>query len=265
METIKIGTLNTQNSKVNRTGGIMSDGKDNALALAQHIESECYYFLGTQELTRVFSKNLLNHLNNYKLYGDYRYGSSKMVQCVGMLDSFNESNAIITNRQVLRTATNLLPWLPNNPASLLESLMKGSIMPRIITVAEISDENIGSIYALNTHLDYQLKNVQERQLRSIYEVIKVLKQHYPVVLTGDFNMEVGIDSHFDEFIVALDKLGLQRVPVNDKTNAEKFSNKTAIDHIFIPESWTIEKVGLIEDDTLASVTDHKGIYVKARL
>lgn len=265
MNTIRIGSLNTQNSKINRTGGITPDGKDNAKILAEHIENSGYYFLGTQELTRVFSKNLLNHLKKYKLYGDYRYGSSKLVQNIGVIDSFNENNAIITSEKVLKTTTNLLPWFPNNPKALFESLKHGSIMPRIVTIAEISDVNIGNIYAINTHLDYQLKSVQIRQLKRIYEIVKILSKVYPVVLTGDFNMEVGIDSQFDEFIADLDKLGLQRISVNDKTNAKKFSNKTAIDHIFIPKSWTIEKAGLIEDETLDLVTDHKGVYADVRV
>lgn len=265
MDTIKIGTLNTQNSKINRTGGITSEGKDNTEILAQHIEKIGYYFLGTQELTRVFSEKLLKNLETYKLYGNYRYGNSKLVQQIGAIDSFNENNAIITEKQVLKTTTNLLPWFPNNPKSLLESLQKGSIMPRIATIAEITDPKIGNIYAMNTHLDYQLKSVQIRQLRRICQMVEILNRNYPVVLTGDFNMEVGVDSQFDDFIVALDKLGLQRVPVNDKTNAEKYENKTAIDHIFIPKTWTIENFGLIDDKELNSITDHKGVFVDVRI
>ena len=138
-------------------------------------------------------------------------------------------------------------------------------MPRIVTITEINDQNIGNIYAINTHLDYQLKSVQTRQLKRIYEIIEILIKNYPVVLTGDFNMEIGIDSQFDEFIGALDKLGLQRVQVNDKTNAEKFSNKTAIDHIFIPKSWTVEKSGLIGDKQLDIVTDHKGVFAEVKV
>lgn len=265
MDTIKIGTLNTQNNKINRTGGITPEGTDNSSILANHIENAGYYFLGTQELTRVFSKNLLNNLKNYKLYGNYRYGSSKLVQSINVLDSFNENNAIITKGDFLRTTTNLLPWFPSNPKALFESLKTGSIMPRIVTIAEITDENIGNVFAINTHLDYQLKNVQTRQLKSIYEIIKILIDEYPVVLTGDFNMEVGVNSHFDDFIYALEGLGMQRVPVNNKTNAEKFSNKTAIDHIFIPKAWVIENAGLIEDETLNSVTDHKGVFADVRI
>lgn len=265
MDTIKIGTLNAQNSKINRTGGITKEGLDNSKILANHIENTGYYFLGTQELTRVFSKNLLNNLKTYKLYGDYRYGSSKLVQNINVIDSFNENNAIITNKSVIQTTTNILPWFPNNPVDLMESLKHGSIMPRIVTVARIYEPGIEDIYAINTHLDYQLKSVQTRQLKNLYKMISILNDIYPVVLTGDFNMEVGIDSQFDDFIAALDKIGLQRVPVNNKTNAEKFNNKTAIDHIFIPKSWTIENAGLIEDKSLETVTDHKGVFADVKV
>lgn len=183
-----------------------------------------------------------------------------------MLDSFNENNAIITSGEVLTLKTKLLPWFPSNPKDLMESLKHGSIMPRIVTIAEIKDENIGNIYAINTHLDYQLKSVQTRQLKNIYTIIKVLvNSNKNIVLTGDFNMEVGIDEHFDNFIVALDELGLQRVEVNSKTNAEKFPNKTAIDHIFIPASWIIENAGLIDDKSLESVTDHKGVFADVKI
>lgn len=265
MTTIKIGTLNTQNNEINRNGGLTPDGSNNAEILADHIRNTGYYFLGTQELTRVFSKRLIENLGNYKLYGDYRYGSSKLVRSISAIDSFNENNAIITNKNVLTTTTNLLPWFPMNPKDLMESLKRGSIMPRIVTIAEIEDEIMGRIYTINTHLDYQLKSVQTRQLKSIYDIIKILSGVYPIVLTGDFNMEVGINSQFDDFIEAIDKLGLKRVEVNDKTNASKFNNKTAIDHIFIPKNWEIENAGLINDDTLDTVTDHKGVYANIKV
>lgn len=265
MSTIKIGTLNTQNSKVNREGGITKEGLDNSKILADYIEKTGYYFLGTQELTRVFSEKLLNNLTEYKLYGGYRYGSSNLAHAIKPIDQFNENNAIITNKTVLKTTTNLLPWFPSNPKDLLNSLKHGSIMPRIVTIAQIHDDNIGDMYAINTHLDYQLKNVQEKQLKNIYNIIDILKDVYPIVLTGDFNMELGIDSHFDEFVSSLEKIGMQRVPVNNKTNASKFSNKTAIDHIFIPKNWIIENAGLIQNKSLESITDHKGVYVETKI
>ena len=266
MDTIRIGTLNTQNSKINRTGGITKDGIDNAEVLAKHIENNSYYFLGTQELTRVFSGKLLNHLNDYKLYGNYRYGSSKIVKSISFLDDFNENNAIITNKDVVKTETKLLPWFPNNPKDLIDSIKHGSIMPRIITMTEVFDNNVGNVIALNTHLDYQLKSVQTRQLKNICKIISILIRQNPnIVLTGDFNMQIKINEHFDEFVQYLNQLGLKRVGVNNKTNAEKFPNQTAIDHIFIPRNWEIMNAGLINDSALDTVTDHKGVYADIKI
>lgn len=266
MSTIRIGTLNVQNNKTNRTGGINSSGSDNTEILGNFIENNDFYFLGAQEIVRVFSKKLLSKSNRYKIYGGYRYGDSKLVQKVGFLNDFNESNPIITKGKVLTTKTNLLPWFPNNPIDLFKAIKHGSIMPRIITSAEIEDNEVGKITILNTHLDYQLESVQKRQLKSILKMIKIIIKENPnIVLTGDFNMELNVDSHFDEFINELDKLGLKRVEINNKTNAEKFVNKTAIDHIFIPKKWIIEKAGIIDDENLKSVTDHKGIYADVKI
>ena len=265
MDTIRIGSLNAQNSRVNRSGGITPDGKDNAKILADHIENSGYYFLGTQELTRVFSTNLLNNLKKYKLYGGYRYGSSKLVQSIGVLDSFNENNAVITSGKVLKTTTKLLPWVPNNPQALFNSLKNASIMPRIVTITQIDDPSIGIIYAVNTHLDYQLESVQMRQLKRLYQILEILSKVYPIVLTGDFNMELGKADHFDNFINKLEKIGLKRVAMNETTFVGKDNTKKTIDHIFVPESWIIEKTGLIEDETLDSVTDHKGLYADVRV
>lgn len=265
MDTIKIGTLNTQNNKINRSGGLTTDGMDNSVNLAQHIENIGYYFLSTQELTRVFSDKLMKNLEHYKLYGGYRYGSSKLVKKIKVLDDFNENNAIITNRNVKDISTNLLPWFPNNPRDLMSSLKHGSIMPRIVTSTLITDEVFGDIYAINTHLDYQLKSVQLRQLKNIYKMISILSKEYQMVLTGDFNMEVNNDEHFDEFILGLEQLGLKRVEVNDKTNSDKFENKTAIDHIFIPKRWTVENAGLINDESLNNLTDHKGVFADIKV
>lgn len=152
MNTIRIGSLNIQNSKVNRTGGITPDGKDNTKILAEHIENSGYYFLGTQELTR-----------------------------------------------------------------------------------------------------------------RLYQILEILSIEYPIVLTGDFNMELGKDIHFDNFINKLENIGLKRVQINEYTFIAKDNTKKIIDHIFIPKSWIIEKAGLIEDKNIDSITDHKGIYTDVRV
>lgn len=259
MDVIKIGTLNCQNNKVNRNGGLRENGIDNTELLAKHIEKTGYYCLGTQELTRVFSSNLVNNLKKYKLYGNYRMGSSKLIKTIKPLDLFNENNAIITSGNVTKTETRFLPWFPNNPKDLLESIQKGSIMPRIITSALIENPDMPSIYAINTHLDYQLESVQRRQIKNILKVVQILSKQYPIVLTGDLNMDLR-QEHFKEFVESLTKLGLKRVEMNEST----YPGKT-IDHIFIPKEWIVEKTGLIDDENLEGITDHKGVYSDVKI
>lgn len=248
-DTIKVGTLNVQN----RTKDINS-----AKALATHIENTGYYFLGTQELTRVFSNELINNLKKYKLYGKRRYGNSNLLKHVKFIDDINESNAIITKETVVNVETDFLPWIAHNPKDLFESVNSGSIVPRIMTIIDIEDEDYGKIYAVNTHLDYQVKNIQINQMKNIYRILKTLRKRYPIVLTGDFNIGIK-DEHFNSFIKDLDTLGLKRVPINDRLN------ETAINHIFIPKNWIIERSGLIDDSNLSTLTDNKGIYADIRI
>lgn len=264
---IKIGTLNCQNNIINRNGGIQESGIDNSKILANHIQGNDYFCFGTQELTRNISLNLTKNLKNcgcYKLYGNYRFGSSNIIKSINSIESYNENNCIITNRLVVYKETNKLPWISRNPKELIESITKGSIMPRIATGILIDDEYVGKVFVLNTHLDYQIPSIQHKQLKELLKLVKEVNYFFPVILTGDFNMEVG-NPYFDEFIDSLKSLNIKRVEVNDKTNAEKFSNKTAIDHIFIPKDWLVLKSGIIEDLKISIITDHKGVYAKVKI
>lgn len=258
---LKLGTLNIQNNKINRVGGEDSLGNDNALILSNHIKTNEFDIFGTQELTRRISKRLVDEYH-LKLYGDYRYGD--WAQKIKFFDDYNENNAIITDMDVMLSETYKLPWIAKNPINLTKSVIKGSIMSRIVTSTVISDDDLGELFVINTHLDYQIPEIQNRQLKKIYELIKRVTYAYPIVLMGDFNMEI-TNPNFKEFVDALSRLGLQRVEVNAKTNEKKFTNKTAVDHIFIPNYWLINDVGLINDNQLKRVTDHKGVYVKVKI
>lgn len=253
---IKIGTVNLQNNKINRTGGLREDGIDTAKLVAKHIENEKFDILGTQELTSLFINNIINNLETYKLYGGYRYGNGLIGKIVS---DFNETNSIITNHEIIEEQTKNMPFIPNNLSDLKKSIVKASIMPRIITII-VTKINGELICAMNTHLDYQIPNVQIKQLEFIKNLVKVYSEKYPVILTGDFNMEIGTE-HFDKFNSDLSEYGIKRVEVNDKTNANKFSNKTAIDHIFIPNEWEVVDKGT---KTIENVTDHKEVFVEIR-
>lgn len=254
---IKIGTINFQNNKVNRTGGLREDGINTAKLVAEHIEKENYDILGTQELTRNFLNNITSGLVHYKLYGGYRYGSNIISKKIPFINDFNENNNIVTKNEVLKEETKLMPFIPNNFKDLKESIIKCSIMPRIVTII-VTKSDKGIICAINTHLDYQIPSLQKRQLEFLKNIVKKYASRYPVVLTGDFNMEIGTE-YFDLFNDELKDIGLKRVEVNDKTIASKFPNQTAIDHIFIPNDWKVINKGVKNIDY---VTDHKEVFVE---
>ena len=256
-DTLKIGTVNLQNNKVNRNGGYLNQNIDTSKIISEHIESEQFDILGTQELTRGFVNNITSKLVKYKLYGNYRYGSSLIARKIPIISDFNENNNIVTKYEVIKEETKLMPFIPNNIKDLAESIKKFSIMPRIVTIVVTKSEK-GIICAINTHLDYQIPSVQKRQLEFLKQLVKHYSEMYPVVLTGDFNMEIGMEQ-FDLFNSEMQDAGLKRVEVNEKTNASKFDNKTAIDHIFIPKDWQVIKKGVKDIDY---VTDHKEVYVE---
>lgn len=266
--TFRIGTLNCQNNKINRNGGIKDSGLDTAKILADHIQNKEYLCFNTQELTRVFSNRIQEYLSHYKLYGSPRYGDSNLVRKLKMIDDWNETNAIIANNKerILGNETVHLPFISRNPIGLVKSVLKGSIMPRIVTITYMNDKIIGDLAIMNTHLDYQTPNVQKNQLKNLLKFIKIIQEVIPqnIVLTGDFNMEID-NPLFDDFINKLDKLGLKRIEENRKTNADKFPNKSAIDHMFIPNKWIVEEYGLIEGDEISEITDHKGIYANVKI
>lgn len=256
---IRVGTINLQNNKINRNGGLREDGINTSKLVAKHIEKENFDILGTQELTRTFVNNITSNLVKYKLYGGYRYGSSLISKKIPFINDFNENNNIITKDEVIEQKTKLLPFIPYNFKDLKESIVKCSIMPRIVTIV-VTKSNKGIICAINTHLDYQIPSVQIRQLKFIKQIVEKYSKKYPVILTGDFNVEIGVD-YFDRFNDELKLLGLKRIEMNEKTNADKFLNKTAIDHIFIPNSWEVISSGTKD---IPYVTDHKEVYAEVK-
>lgn len=253
----KIGILNTRNNKINRAGGIREDGKDNAKLIAEHINKADYLFLGTQELTYNITKRLNVFLKKHNIYGGYRLGNCKIIR--KLFKKYNESNAVITKQKVKKVKNYLLPFFPWNFKDMRLSFKKKSVMPRIATMV-ILEYGEKEICVINTHLDYYIKSIQKRQLKKLLKIIKKNYQKYEIVLCGDFNLEIK-HKIFKEFTKELENYKIKRVMVDTKTNSQKFKNKTAIDHIFVPESWEINEAAIITDSSLNGITDHTGIFV----
>ena len=257
---LKIGTLNLRNNKTNRNGGLRSDGINNAEIIAKLINSNNYDILGTQELTRNYKKEIKKYLDDYKFYGGYRFGSNIISRNIKVINDYNENNNIITKYKIISKKTIFLPFIPFKIKELFIGLKNNLIFPRIITVLLINiNDNI--ICSINTHLDYKLESIQKRQLKKLYKVILKYSKKYKVVLTGDFNLEIGL-KNFDKFVDDIKLLNLKRVEINKKTNSKKFKNTNAIDHIFIPDDWKIINQGIIKT---GKASDHDNPFVEVEV
>ena len=251
---LRIGTINCQNNEENR-----SNKNNNALILANHIIDKKYDIVGTQEVTISFTNNLINNLIGYNIYGNFQYGKGIINNLVKIVKDYNQANQIITKYKSCKTRTYTLPWIPFTYKDFVRGFKKKSIFKRLMTLIKVNINNY-DIYILNAHLDYYIYNIQKKQLDYIYK--RISKLDGKVILMGDFNLDVG-DELFINFINKLESIGIKRVPMNEKTNDSKYSEESAIDHVFVSNEFNILDYGTYDD--LTSITDHKAIYVDIEL
>lgn len=255
MNSIKIGSFNTKDNSINKRGGFRADGTSNADLFSKMVREYDFDLLGTQELTIKYVNELKLRLCDYSFNGKYRFGN-------GLLTHFpyNENNMILTKKETILDVTKHLPWFPSNLSTLKTSIIKMSIMPRIATIVVIEHEEFGKLCMINTHLDYQIPEIQIRQLDEIKRLILKYQKEYPVILTGDLNMEVK-DSHFNNFILELKDINLHKVDIGEATFYGIDGTSKEVDHIFVPNDWYIENAGTIDNQ---GISDHKAIYVEAK-
>ena len=246
---MNVGSFNVRNSYL---GGY--NKKDNPQIVSDIIKSEDFDLLGTQELTFDYEKKLT--LDGYELYGGYRYGD--MLKRL----PFNESNGIITKINFLCEDTFRLPWVPDSIADLLKALASFSLMPRIATVGIILDKENRLICVVNTHLDYKIPNVQLKQLQALKKILDECRsQDFPIIMTGDFNMEPG-NYLFDRFVKSIGDDGIMHIEIDDKTWHSPNGEDKTLDHIFISECFNVDDAGIISSK---GTSDHEIVYAKVRL
>ncbi len=195
--------------------------------------------LNLQELYIPLYKDLKKDLHdiNYHINNRFRF------RLPLIFNRINESTPIITNKKVLSTKTY---WLPHFP----------SFLKRIITKTEIKENNeVISIY--NTHLDFMFDKVKEKQLNKILNIIK--RDSNKIILTGDFNLKNNKEI-FNNFVNELEKMGIVRVELNDKT-LKKSKYHRAIDHIFISKDFKIVKKEIIKD---LKISDHYPLLIEIK-
>ncbi len=170
-----------------------------------------------------------------------------------------KKNAIITNLNIIKTKTYSLSKDLNKIGK--RSLL--SIFPRIATVTIVNKDN-QNFTVINTHLDH-LTNIGRKQELIYLKQIIELNNNYPIILTGDFNLNTE-NENFQDFVKYMQTKNCKLVPVEEKTfkppvNPFKISyNFKTPDHIFIPKEFIIESVDVIDND----FSDHKLVKVKIK-
>lgn len=188
--------------------------------------------LGLQEY--LFRESNKFYLDGYSCIGKGRLFRFKNV--------YNETNSIITKYKVEYHRTIKLPWL-------------FTTFPRIMNYSRLNI-NGKVISIINTHLDFMHIFSKRKQLDFIYRFLKkeVLKNE--VVLLGDFNMTIK-DKSFINFINNLNKIGIQRVDLEEKT-FKYLSNP--IDHIFISKNIKLKSKTVLKDEDF-DISDHYPLII----
>ena len=108
MDTLIIGSFNTKDNKLH-----MCNGKNDAKKVSKIIKKEAFDFLGTQELTVNYTKQIKEKLGDgYTFCGNYRFGN--LLAHI----PYNENNCIITKQNVIYNETIRLPWIPKKITEL---------------------------------------------------------------------------------------------------------------------------------------------------
>lgn len=236
MDTFVIGTFNLRNHYWQKGW----DGENYPSILADYIRNNNIKFLGVQELVRPYACKLQKELGkNYTIVGGYRYGDMKL------LEQFNESNAIITDENVVTSETKFLATIP--------ILDHGTQMPRILTSVESDD-----FFMINTHLEYWNKMSQVHQLNKLYRYILKNRDKNPII-TGDFNADIS-KPYFVNFINLLKAIGISMVPVEGPTYKTK---KQTLDYIFVSDEYDIVDCK-VETEEVKEISDHSPVLVKLK-
>ena len=230
---------------------IFRNNKKTTSNIIDIIEKNRIDVLCLQEIPRSLARCFKRNMIEYSVNGDSRY------HYIFKLLPFNEKIPIITKNEVLFTKTIRYNNKINNVYEFFKYLFHIPIFSRIATIAIIKVNDEKELCIINTHLDYKLKIMQEKQLNHLIEIINEYKEKYDIVLTGDFNMDES-DEHFIRFINMIKSSGLNKTSINGYTWKGKNNKERTLDYIFVSSGLKLKNCGLIKSNNLS---DHEIVYV----
>ena len=212
---------------------------------------------GVQEAVKSQIDFITEELSNYKSLGVGREGSNQ-----------GEFSAIFydtTKFEVLKSDTF---WLSETP----DQISKGwdADYHRICTYALLKDkESEEQFYFFNTHFDHRGKEARTNSARLIIQQIKKINvENYPVLLTGDFNLEPEteqiqyIKSYLND---AKEATAAIKLGPSGTFNGYDFQTPVTrrIDYIFHSEEINVETYAVLSDNENGRyASDHLPVFVK---
>ncbi|WBU36984.1 endonuclease/exonuclease/phosphatase family protein [Homoserinibacter sp. YIM 151385] len=134
--------------------------------------------IGTQELTSLQARDLLEAMPGMRMLGRDRRGGRDDEHC-----------AILIRDDRLEVREHGDFWLSDTP-DLVASITWGNAFPRITTWVRVRERATGrELVHANTHLPYRPEDAdaRERGARLILDRLEEIAAGDPIVLTGDFN------------------------------------------------------------------------------
>jgi len=215
---------------------------------------------GVQEALKSQIDFITEELSNYKSLGVGREGSNQ-----------GEFSAIFydtTKFEVLKSDTF---WLSETP----DQISKGwdADYHRICTYALLKDkESEEQFYFFNTHFDHRGKEARTNSARLIIQQIKKINvENYPVLLTGDFNLEPETEQiqYIRSYLKdAKETTAAITLGPSGTFNGYDFQTPVTrrIDYIFHSEEINVETYAVLSDNENGRyASDHLPVFVKVQI
>lgn len=217
------------------------DGEDYPEKLAKFIKEKKIDIIGLQELTKAYEKKLKLYLDDYKIFGKYRYGHNIFLKRI------NEATSFVTNINIIEHENRYLTRVP---------FIYKARVPRVMTSLYT-----GNLFIINVHMEYINNISKKHQLKVLYKyIIKNIDKK--IIIMGDFNMTLK-NPHFREFINKLKQVNI--FLVENKVNTYMKTGKEKIlDHIFVSSHFDVIDSYVYTDKKFCNISDHRPIIVKIK-
>ena len=185
-------------------------------------------------------------------------------------DERGEHTAVFYNKERVKLLEESTFWLSSTP----EEPSKGwdAALPRTCTYGIFQNKGDGTKFMVfNTHFDHVGVKAREESSKLILQKIKELNtEHYPVVVTGDFNLESdspGVQVILTEMKDTHVAAGENAFGPDGTFNGFKFNKpvKNRIDYIFVSDEFEVLKSAILSDskDTRYP-SDHLPVFARLK-